>query len=88
GKRAEFSAERARRVGATITMQGRQQRRTHVAIVTPDGWQDVESLVEGATLGNYDNGHYKSKPENRSFVARVTIATRDDVTTAIERGAR
>ena len=88
GKRAEFSAERARRVGSTITMQARHQRRRRVAILTPEAWPDFESLVEGATLGNYDNGHYKSKPENRSFVVRVEIATAADISQALERGVR
>jgi leucyl aminopeptidase len=88
GKRVEFNAERARRVGAAIVIAARQQKRANIAIHVPEGWSDVESLVEGATLGNYDNGHYKSKPEGRFFVSNVVIATDIDVSDAIARGVR
>jgi leucyl aminopeptidase len=88
GPRSEFNAERARRVGASVTIAGRQQRRGRVAIAVPEGCADVESLVEGATLGNYDNGHYKSKPEARFFVSRVDVIADGDVGSAIERGRR
>ena len=88
GRRGEFSAEAARRVGASITIAARQQRRARVAIAVPDGWADVESLVEGATLGNYDNGHYKSKPNGRFFVARVDVAASGDEGNAVARGVR
>ena len=88
GKRGEFSAEAARRLGATITMAARQQRRGRVAIALPPDFADIDSVVEGAVLGNYDNGHYKSKPEARFFVARVEIAVAADVAAAIERGVR
>ena len=88
GKRGEFTPERARRVGSCLVIAARQQRRSRIAVSVPDGWGDVETLVEGATLGNYDNGHYKSKPEGRFFVARVEIASGGDVSTAIDRGVR
>jgi leucyl aminopeptidase len=88
GKRDEFSAERARRVGATVTLTARQQRRARVAIAVPDGWSDVESLVEGATLGNYDTGHYKSKPDSRFFVSRVEVAANANADGAVARGVR
>ena len=86
GKRSDWSAEIARRVGAAVTIAARQQRRPHVAVALPDGWTDVESLVEGLTLGNYENGHYKSKPESRFFVARVTIVGADTAQSALVRG--
>ena len=88
GKRADFSAEQARRVGAAISIAARQQRRGRIAIAVPDGWPDVESLVEGATLGNYDNGHYKSKPNGRFFVRHVDVIAAGDVADAITRGVR
>ena len=87
GKRNEFSAERARRVGATATIGARQQRRGRLAIIVPSGWADVESLVEGATLGNYETGHYKSKPDGRFFVSRVDLVGAVDPK-ALERGVR
>jgi leucyl aminopeptidase len=88
GKRGELNAERARRVGAAIVIAARQQKHANVAISLPEGWPDVESLVEGATLGNYENGHYKSKPEGRFFVSNVAIATHVDVAGAVARGVR
>jgi leucyl aminopeptidase len=86
GKRHEFAAETARRVGSCIALASRQQRRAHVAVAVPPG--DVESLVEGLVAGNYEPGHYKSKPEGRFFIARVTLVSDDDLTTARERGVR
>ena len=88
GERPACNADRARRAGAAIGIAARQQRRARVAIVIPDGWSDVESLVEGATLGNYDNGHWKSKPDARFFVSSVELVTTADVAAAIERGVR
>lgn len=88
GPRGEFGAESARRIGASVTIAARQQRRSRIAIAVPDGWADVETLVEGATLGNYDNGHYKSKPESRFFVASIEVAHPDDGGSAIARGVR
>jgi leucyl aminopeptidase len=88
GERRAFTADSARRVGACVTMSARQQRRARVAITVPAAWSDIESLVEGATLGNYDNGHWKSKPEARFFVSSVQIVTKSDVAVAVERGAR
>ena len=88
GKPADCSAEQARRLGATIVMAARQQRRARVAIVVPEALTDVASLVEGATLGNYDNGHYKSKADARFFVRHVAIISSLDVASAITRGVR
>jgi leucyl aminopeptidase len=88
GNRSEFAAEAARRVGAAITIAARHQRRAHVAIAIPEGWSDIESLVEGAIYGNYENGHYKSKPEARGFVSRITLQASGDLRDAIARGVR
>jgi leucyl aminopeptidase len=88
GERAQFNAERARRVGAAVTIAARQQRRARVAIVVPDGVGDIDSIVEGATLGNYDNGHWKSKADARFFVSHVALVGASDVAGAIERGIR
>jgi leucyl aminopeptidase len=88
GKRTEFSAEIARRIGATITIAARQQRRGRVAIALPADFADVDSVVEGAVLGNYDNGHYKSKADARFSVARIELAVEADIAAAVERGVR
>jgi leucyl aminopeptidase len=88
GKRGEFDAERARRVGASIIMTARQQRRERIAIVLPEGASApvVESLAEGAVLGNFENGYYKTKPEERFFISSVEVATGSETTPALERG--
>jgi leucyl aminopeptidase len=88
GERGQFDADRARRVGASAVMAARQQRRGRVAIVVPRGLSHIDSLVEGATLGNYDNGHWKSKPDSRFFVSRVDIVAQDDIAGDIARGVR
>jgi leucyl aminopeptidase len=88
GDRNTFSADRARRVGACAAMTARQQRRPRIAIVIPDGWSDVASLVEGVVLGNYDNGHWKSKADSRFFLGHVELAGQGDFAAAVERGVR
>ena len=90
GKRSEFDADRARRIGSAIAINARQQRRARIAIALPAGFDDValESLVEGVVLGNFDGGHYKSKHEGRFFVSAVEIVSEKDRGGAIERGVR
>jgi leucyl aminopeptidase len=88
GKRDEFNAERARRVGSSIVIAARQQRRLRLAISIPAGWTDIDSLVEGAVLGNYDNGHLKSTSDTRFFVTHIEIAGAADDGAAIARGVR
>ena len=90
GRRSDLNAERARRIGAAVTLAARQQRRARVGIALTDGWPEslVESVAEGAVLGNYDNGHLKSKPEGRFFVTRVEIAASRDIADSVRRGER
>lgn len=90
GPRAGFGAERARRIGSCITLASRQQRRGRLAIVIPDGWPHAaaEALVEGVVLGNYDNGHLKTKPDAQFFVSRVELAGALATADATDRGRR
>ena len=90
GKRAEVDSERARRIGACVAIITRSQRRASVAFTGASGWpaSTIESLVEGAVLGNFDNGHYKTKPEPRFFFTTLQIVSDDDVAAAIARGVR
>jgi leucyl aminopeptidase len=90
GTRAGFSPERARRAGTAATLTARLQRRGRVALAVPEGWSDaaIESLVEGVVLGNFDNGHYKSKHEGRFFIARVEVAADRDIAASVARAQR
>jgi leucyl aminopeptidase len=90
GTSGEFDADRARRIGASVILTARQQRRGRVAFVLPAALPDttVESLVEGAILGNYENGHHKTKEEGRFFVSSVEVAHDARGNAAVERGIR
>ena len=90
GTRAAFSSERARRAGACAALTARLQRRARVGVVVSERWRDdaIESLVEGLVLGNYDNGHHKSKSEGRFFISRIEIAAARDAAQAVARGQR
>ena len=90
GTRATFSAERARRAGSSAALTARLQRRQRLGIVVPEGWPDeaLESLVEGVVLGNFDNGHFKSRHEGRFFIGWVEIASDRDVSAAVARAQR
>ena len=90
GKPQEFDAERARRIGACMSMTARQQRRSRVAVAPGDSWADasLESLIEGLVLGNFDNGFYKSKHEGRHFVSHIEVAGQGELDRAVARGTR
>jgi leucyl aminopeptidase len=90
GKPEEFEAERARRVGACMAMTARQQRRSRIAVSIGADWPDenLESLVEGLVLGNYDNGFYKSKHEGRHFLTHIEVAAPGELAQAVARGTR
>ena len=90
GKRAELDSEHARRIGACVTLMARQQRRAHIGLAGACTWPApaLESLIEGAVLGNFEPGHYKSKPEGRFFVSTIQIAGDGNVADAIARGVR
>jgi leucyl aminopeptidase len=90
GKRSEFDAERARRIGSAIAINARQQRCARVAITVPASFDAaaIESLVEGVVLGNFENGHYKSKSEGRFFLTATDLISETDCGAAIERGVR
>src|SRR5688500_1346384 len=69
GPVTELDSERARRVGSCIGLTARQQKRERLAVALDASWSDLttEALAEGAALANYDNGHYKSRHEDRFF---------------------
>ncbi|MEO8682540.1 MAG: leucyl aminopeptidase, partial [Vicinamibacterales bacterium] len=82
GARASIDAERFRRLAATSAYLSRQFRRGRVA------WADVEPgtlsaaarieiVVEGLTLGNFDNGAHKSKPDGRFLITDATIISNE-----------
>lgn len=92
GARAGIDSERFRRMAATAAQLARQQRASHVA------WLDVEPgaaeaslrvdlIAEGLTVGNFDGGIHKSRPDPRFFVADATIVTgADNAATAAAAG--
>ncbi|MBA3271968.1 MAG: leucyl aminopeptidase [Acidobacteria bacterium] len=90
GPEREFDAERARRIGACVGLASRSQKQQRIAVLLSDAWSEphIEALAEGATLANYDNGHYKSKHDGRFFVSAIEIVTGHDIATAVERGQR
>jgi leucyl aminopeptidase len=92
GPSQELGSERARRIGATIGLQARQQKHSRIAFVLSGSWSDaaIESLAEGVALANYDNGHLKSRQDERFFVSSVEIAHADNASagTPVQRGLR
>jgi leucyl aminopeptidase len=92
GPSQELGSERARRIGATIGLQARQQKRGRIAFALDGTWSEaaIESLAEGAALANYENGHLKSRQDERFFVTSVEIASADNpaAAAAVTRGLR
>ncbi len=90
GPKGELGAERARRAGSVVVLAARQQKRSRVAIVLDGSWSEsaVEAFVEGLVLGNYDNGHLKSRHEDRFFVSAIEIASPNGSAPTVDRGVR
>ncbi len=80
GNREEIATERVRRMAVTAAQVARQQRHARIA------WADVEpgtlaaharieTIAEGLTLANFDNGVHKSKNDHQFFVTDATVLT-------------
>jgi leucyl aminopeptidase len=91
GPRHEMSVERVKRAAACVGLAARQHRRARLAFVAGDTWPAawIEALAEGATLANFDNGHYKSRDNSRFFISAVKVSSSSaDSDSALERGRR
>jgi len=94
GRRKDFSTDRLRRAAATGALAARQRRFPRMAIVHPSSTpastpEAVQVLAEGALLGNFDGGAYKTTDPPRIFLDRVELrvdADSDTVRQALERG--
>lgn len=88
----DLTPEGARRVGATVGLSARQQKRGRIAFVLTEPWSDLalEALAEGVALANYDTGQYKSRHDGRFFFtsAEIAIAGDRNVVAPVERGVR
>jgi leucyl aminopeptidase len=92
GPRAEIGAERLRRMAVTAAQAARTQHRRRLA------WLDaepgtvavasrIETIAEGLTLGNFDNGFHKSKNDQQFFFTDATLlATGAGVAAAADAG--
>lgn len=93
GPRADLGVERVRRMASCAGVYGRNQRRARVAFHIPGDWTNdswVEAIAEGVTFANFDNGHYKSRPDGRFFMKTVQVASERSAPSAaaLERGQR
>ena len=78
GPRAEIGPERFRRMAVTGAQAGRDQRRRRIAWVdaepgTVAAASRIETVVEGLTLANFDNGVHKSKNDQQFFFTTATV---------------
>lgn len=80
GKRDEFSAKKARELGAMICSLTKQNKKTSVAILmTPEMGLYVPELVEGISLKNYRVSKYKTgddlKKEEKKEIKEIVLIT-------------
>ena len=78
GPRAEIGAERFRRMAVTAACAVRTQHRRRVAWVDAEPGvaavaNRIETIAEGLTLGNFDNGFHKSKNDQQFFFTEATL---------------
>jgi leucyl aminopeptidase len=94
GKRKDFSTDRLRRAAATGALAARQRRLERMAIVHPRSIpaspvEAAQVFAEGAVLGNFDGGAYKTTDPPRVWIDRVQLCAQGDgeaMQRAIERG--
>jgi leucyl aminopeptidase len=91
GPREEMTAERFHRMAATATHAARHHKRRRVA------WTDLEAgaittttrletIAEGLTFANFDNGVYKSRGEPQFFISEALVLTADQAGGAVTTG--
>ena len=78
GKRAEFTADRLRRIAIVGGLAARQRRLPRVAMIHRPGTsvsaeQAAQVMAEGACLANYDGASYKTDNYDRSWLERVEV---------------
>ncbi|MDO8680892.1 MAG: leucyl aminopeptidase [Acidobacteriota bacterium] len=78
GPRAEMGAERFRRMAVSAAQAARDQRRRRIAWVdaepgTVAAANRIETIAEGLTLANFDNGVHKSKNDQQFFFTDATV---------------
>lgn len=87
GPRNEIAAERVRRMAVTAGREASRQRRGRIA------WLDVEpgalvaearieTIAEGLTRGNFDNGVHKSRNDRQFFVTDAIVLVASGVEAA------
>jgi leucyl aminopeptidase len=94
GRRAEFTADRLRRVAIVGGLAARQRHLARIAVVHRTGTplsaeQAAQVVAEGVCLANYDGASYKTEDADRSWLGRVELridGTGDGVRAAVERG--
>ncbi len=80
GPRAEMTAEHFRRIAVTGAQAARAQRRSRIAWVDAEAGaiaadHRIETIAEGLTLANFDNGVHKSKNDHQFFFTDATLLT-------------
>ena len=80
GPRAEMTAEHFRRIAVTGAQAARTQRRGRIAWVDAEAGaiaadHRIETIAEGLTLANFDNGVHKSKKDHQFFFTDATLLT-------------
>jgi leucyl aminopeptidase len=94
GRRAEFTADRLRRIAIVGGLAARQRHLTRIAVAHRAGTQvpaeeAAQAVAEGVCLANYDGASYKTEDADRSWLGRVELCidgTGDAVRAAVERG--
>ena len=94
GRRADFTADRLRRLAIVGGLAARQRRLPRVAVVYRAGIgvappQAAQAMAEGIALANYDGGCYKTEDAARAWMERVELrvdADRSALDAYVERG--
>ena len=94
GPRAEFTADRLRRIAIAGGLAARQRRMTRVAVVHRPGTtvsveQAAQVMAEGVCLANFEGASFKTDEPARSWLKSVELRLRADsdaIARAVERG--
>jgi leucyl aminopeptidase len=93
GPRAEFTADRLRKVAIVGGLAARQRRLTRLAVIhrggtAVSGEQAAQVLTEGVILANYDGGSYKTEDPAAAWIEQLQLRVADgkDLDGSITRG--
>ncbi len=90
GEKADFKTRQLKQTMAFAIREAQKENVRKVSFILPEfSTENLQTAIEGAILGVYDNSFYRKKDETKIQIESFTIVspeTDDEISSAIERG--